>query len=130
MAVIRAGYFEGKGRIVVAITAVPADGTLESVPVVPLTAGDRGKVDDTSLFPYYFVRKREREEGDDYPGYVVFGLTSFCSHSDEPNAKVHWREEQDGLWADLVPLRPIANGEEITISYTNIDQYVREGWVG
>ena len=124
MSVVRAVTVEGKGRVVEVVQDIEAGQVLESSPAVVLSAEDRSAIDHTSLFPYYFVRPEKREI------YLIFGLASFCSHADEPNATVEWRRIGANLWADLTATRPIAAGEEVTIRYANIEDYDTEGWKG
>ena len=120
---VRASSVEGKGRVVEAVEDVVEGQVLESSPAVELSADDRRVIDGTALFPYYFVRPDRRGV------YIIFGLASFCSHSEEPNAAVEWRRTGAGLWADLTATRPIAVGEEVTLRYLNIEKYDTEGWV-
>ena len=122
MSVVRAVTAEGKGRVVHVVEDVSAGQVLESSPAVVLSAGDRRAIDDTSLFPYYFVRPEKREI------YIIFGLASFCSHAEEPNSSVEWRRTEAGLWADLTATQPIAAGDEVTLRYANIEKYDTEGW--
>ena len=122
MSVVRAVTAEGKGRVVHVVKDIDAGQVLESSPAVVLSADDRRAIDHTSLFPYYFVRPERREI------YIIFGLASFCSHSEEPNAAVEWRRTGAGLWADLTATQPIAAGDEVTLRYLNIEKYDTDGW--
>ena len=123
MSVVRAVTADGKGRVVQAVADVGEQRIIESSPAVELSLDDRRAIDGTSLFPYYFVRPDHPEV------YIIFGLASFCSHAEDPNAKVEWRRTEEGLWADLTTVRPIAAGEEVTLRYGNIEQYDTQGWV-
>ena len=122
MSVVRAVTAEGKGRVVQVVEDVNAGKVLQSSPAVVLSARDRRAIDHTSLFPYYFVRPEKREI------YIIFGLASFCSHADEPNAVVEWRRTGDDLWADLTATQAIAAGDEVTLRYANIEDYDSQGW--
>ncbi|CAA6658308.1 unnamed protein product [Spirodela intermedia] len=59
--------------------------------------------------------------GDDYSvcceGSAFFPLQSCMNHSCCPNAKAFKREEDKDGQATIIALRPIAKGEEVTISY-------------
>lgn len=55
--------------------------------------------------------------------YLVFGLASFCNHAEKPNASVKWVENEIGLWSHLIAQKDIKEGEEVTLFYTNIDEY-------
>ena len=62
-------------------------------------------------------------------GYLVFGLASLCNHQEKPNAKVNWIENTIGLWSHLIEnntLKDINKGEEVTLFYTNIDEYAEK----
>ncbi|XP_060189067.1 histone-lysine N-methyltransferase ATXR2 isoform X1 [Lycium barbarum] len=63
--------------------------------------------------------------GDDYSicceGTAFFPLQSCMNHSCRPNAKAFKREEDRDGQATIIALRPIAKGEEITISYIDED---------
>jgi len=42
---------------------------------------------------------------------------------------VRWQVDDVGLWAELAALRDIADGEEITLFYTNIAEYAAEDFL-
>jgi flagella basal body P-ring formation protein FlgA len=112
-----------KGRVVVARQRINAGEVIDSSPAVSVTPQERGHIDKTKLFQYYFVRPDEYHSDKNGPGYLVFGLASFCSHASHPNAQVQWVQDDIGLWAHLVAKQDIAKGEEITLYYTNVEQY-------
>lgn len=65
------------------------------------------------LGDYYFANPKN-----DNAGLMAFGLMSLCNHADDPNADIQWRKDQKLGWiADLVALRTINAGEEITYRY-------------
>lgn len=53
----------------------------------------------------------------------MFGLASFCNHAEKPNARVEWVENEVGLWSHLIAQKDIEVNEEVTLFYTNIDEY-------
>ncbi|TYH86086.1 hypothetical protein ES332_D01G017800v1 [Gossypium tomentosum] len=63
--------------------------------------------------------------GEDYSnccqGTAFFPLQSCMNHSCCPNAKAFKREEDRDGQATIIALRPICNGEEVTISYIDED---------
>ena len=81
-------------------------------------------VKDTEVFRYYFVRSGEYRQSNQPSGYLVFGLASLCNHSKEANARVEWVNNEIGLWSHLVAKKDIQPGEEITLFYTNINEYL------
>lgn len=120
---IELAQIPGKGRGVMALRGIQQGQVLEHAPASRFSADDRQAVNRTAVFEHYFVLPSEYRLGRWVPGYIVFGLTSICNHAEDPNATVRWRENGLGLWADLEAIREIAAGEEVTVYYTNIDEY-------
>lgn len=97
---------------------------LEAAPVCSFPSEQRTIIDKTTLFEYYFVRKSEYTKQTQVDGHIVFGLSSFCNHSNSPNAEVRWVDGENGLlWVHLIALKDIHADEEVTISYANLDEY-------
>ena len=119
--------FPEKGRGVIATEFISKGTVIEKSPVVVFPAEQRHILDKTEVFRYYFVRPAEYGESKEVGGYLVFGLASFCNHSDLPNTQVDWVENETGLWAHLVALDDIQPGEECLLFYTNVDEYPT-GW--
>ena len=114
----------GKGRGTVANRAITKGELIEAAPVCTFPPEQRMVLSETALSEYYFVRPSEyRVKGKRADCYIVFGISSFCNHSDKPNAEVRWISNDLGLWAHLTALRDIRSGEEVTIFYTNIEEY-------
>src|SRR3546814_5650236 len=70
-----------------------------------------------TLFPYTTLFRS---------AFIAFGSLTFCNHAEKPNAAVRWETDATGPWAVLEALRDIADGEEITLFYTNIAEYADE----
>ena len=119
----------GKGRGTVATQPIPQGTVMEIAPVGAFPAEQRATVDQTDIFEYYFVRPPEYNQGKHVSGYIVFGLSSLSNHAEQPNARLEWVEDEVGLWAHFVALEDIAHGEEVTVFYTNIDEYDTEKFV-
>ena len=99
-----------KGRGVFAARLFDEGETIEICPVIPLSAEDAGKLDDTHLYNYYFGW------GPDNRGAAIaLGYGSLYNHSYTPNA-VYRKLYADGA-IHFVALRPIVPGEEIFVSY-------------
>ena len=113
----------GKDRGVVAKQQILKETVIEIAPVSAIPAEHLSTLDKTEVFKYYFVRPAEYDESYLFRGYLVFGLASLCNHSDRPNAEVSWVEDEVGLWCHLIAQRDIEAGEEVTLFYTNIDEY-------
>ncbi|OAB56171.1 SET domain-containing protein-lysine N-methyltransferase [Phormidium willei BDU 130791] len=115
--------FPEKGRGVVATQLIPQGTLIEKSPVVEFSIKDRSLLDSTKVFKYYFVIPSEYDKSKQVKAYIVFGLASFCNHSETPNTYINWVEEETGLWAHLIASEDIKPGEECSLFYTNIDQY-------
>lgn len=121
---LTAAHIPGKGRGVVASQDIRQGEILEVAPVATFSANDCNIIKNTSFFEYYFVRPGEYTEPDQpAPGYVIFGLSSICNHSNSPNAVIDWVTERTGLVAYLRANRDIQIGDEITVYYTNLEEY-------
>lgn len=115
--------FPQKGRGVVATEWISQGTLIEKSPVVAFPAKERSILDNTEVFKYYFVIPSEYDKNHEVGGYLVFGLASFCNHSETPNTHINWVEEETGLSAYLIASQDIQPGEECLLFYTNIDQY-------
>lgn len=113
----------GKGRGVIATHDIAEGIVLEVAPVVVFPPEQRTIIDKTELSKYYFVRSIEYTESKNIKGYIILGLASLCNHRKEPNSYVDWIENEVGLWSHLIAKKDIKAGEEVTMFYTNIDEY-------
>ena len=112
-----------KGRGLLAVRPIPAGSSIELAPAVRLAAKDRELIDRTGLFAYSFADPATFGSGE-HGCLIAFGQLTFCNHSEHPNAVIRWEEDAVGLWARLEALSDIAEGEEITLFYTNISEYL------
>ena len=130
---LRVDWIQGKGRGVIAGRFFAAGMVIEKAPAVEFPAEERNIVDRTALFSHYFVDPGQYDvishcdSRAAVRGYIAFGLSSLCNHAERPGARVRWRRDRLGLWADLIALRDLQPGEEITVYYTNIDEYPDRG---
>lgn len=113
----------GKGRGIVATQALLTGAIIEVAPVSILEAEERDIVRRTSFFKYSFVQPVEYSQDKYVKGYIVFGLASLCNHDENPNSRIDWVENEIGIWSHLIAQREIHPGEEITLRYTNLDEY-------
>ena len=113
-----------KQRCIVAKEEILQNTLIEVSPIATIPSEQLSIIDKTEIFRYYFVQSSEYSERKICRGYIVFGLTSLCNHSENPNSKVCWIENEVGLWCHLVAIKNIEPGEEVTLFYTNIDKYV------
>ncbi|NES70087.1 MAG: SET domain-containing protein [Okeania sp. SIO2D1] len=112
-----------KGRGIIATQDIPEGALLEVAPVEIFPFEPKQTIDETEIFKYYFVSPSEYSKSKNANRYLVFGLASFCNHAEKPNACVEWVENEVGLWAHLIADKDINKGEEVTLFYTNINEY-------
>lgn len=116
---VAVGWFERKGRGVVAVRDIPAHAVIERAPVLIIPAKDRSLADQTIVFTYVFMWEHGTTEQDLYDGSgraaIALGLTSLLNHSYTPNAE--FIRHIDDLEIEIRSLRPIRAGEEVTIDY-------------
>jgi uncharacterized protein len=116
---LRIGHFPGRGRGVVADQAIVAGALVERSPVIIIPPQDRAAADATVVFTYVFMWEHDTVEEDLYRhegrSAIALGYTSLLNHSYTPNCE--FVRHIDDLAIDLVALRDIAAGEELTIDY-------------
>ena len=60
---------------------------------------------------------------------LVFGLSSFANHSDDPNCDVKFSIGDRGPECVMFTLKEIESGEELFISYADIEWYYDKGLI-
>ena len=104
-----------KGRGITAMEPITVGTVIESFPVLVIEPEVYAKVKDLPFINHTFVWKKVDEEKSF--GAIGFGFTSLCNHSATPNAEVRRNHDNDSI--DLVALRDIEPGEEVTFKYNN-----------
>jgi SET domain-containing protein len=112
-----------KGRGIIATQDIPQGTLIEASPAITFPLKQRLNINETELFKYYFVQPSEYGKSQTVNGYLVFGLVSLLNHAEQPNTRINWIEDQVGLWSHLIAEKDIKAGEEVTMSYANIDEY-------
>lgn len=111
--------FGRRGRGVVADQLIPAGTLVERSPVLIIPPEHRAATDFTIVFTYVFMWEHGTIEEDLYKhegrSAIALGFTSLLNHSYTPNCEFV-RHIDDNI-IDLVALRDIAPGEELTIDY-------------
>jgi SET domain-containing protein len=106
-------HFPGKGRGVVALRRFQAGESIERPPVIVVPPTEAPRILDTRLVHYYY------EWGDDCKSAAIaLGYGSLYNHSYTPNSRYEFREDEECL--EIIALRDIEAGEEITINYNNL----------
>ena len=123
---IKVDHVKEKGRGIIATEIIKKKQVIETSPTHSFSKNHRQFIDKTNLFAYYFVMPSEyqkKTKANKEDAYMVFGLSSFCNHSEDPNAKIHWFKNETGVWISLISIKNIAVNEEVTMSYANIEDY-------
>ena len=108
-----------RGRGVVADQRIGQGALVERSPVLVIPDRDRAACDGTIVFTYVFMWEHGTVEEDLYRhegrAAIALGYTSLLNHSYTPNCE--FIRHIDDLVIDLVALRTIEAGEELTIDY-------------
>ena len=108
-----------RGRGVVAGRRIATDELIERAPVIIVPEEDRAAVDASSVGAHIFMWEHDTTGQDIYSqrgrAAVILGFASLVNHSSHPNCRVIRHIE--ALALDLVALRDIGAGEEITFDY-------------
>ena len=108
-----------QGRGVVAERDIVAGESVERAPVLIIPESDRAGVDRTNLGNYIFMWEHDTVAEDLYTqsgrAAVVLGVASLINHSGDPNCD--FVRYIDALALDVVAIRDIKAGEELTIDY-------------
>ena len=118
-AILQVRDLPARGRGVVAVEAIGNGVLVERSPVVIVPEEDRGAVDASSIGYHIFMWEHGSVGDDIYSGKgrvaVVLGYASLVNHSDRPNCR--FVRYIDAKALDVIALRDIAAGEEITFDY-------------
>jgi SET domain-containing protein len=110
MEALRVKQTDRKGRGVFATRMMVAGTLIESCPVIVVPANERGHIDPTILYNYYFSWGTELADA-----AIALGYGSLYNHSYKPNAK--YVKDLKGGVLEFVAVRDINAGEEITVNY-------------
>lgn len=117
-----------KGLILLAMRDFAPGDLLSSVVCYVVPPSDVFDLAKTDFYKFVFYQPND-VHSQDRTGYVAFGPVSYCSHSSVPNSRVEWVKVGDLNVIELRALVPIDEGHEVTIRYSNIEEYVgHEGW--
>lgn len=111
---------EGRGRGVFTAKPIPAGSSIESCPVIVLSAHDTAIIHTTHLHDYYFLWD------DDGQSAIALGYGSLYNHASQPNADYEMDIDQRTI--EVFALRDIEAGEEITFNYTDGGDVRTELW--
>ncbi len=101
------------GRGVFAAKKIHAGDIIEICPVIVMKPNEIEILDQTTLYDYYFLW--EDEENDLKTCAIALGLGSMYNHKAPSNAD--YRMDMDHTMIDIIAVKDIESGEEITINY-------------
>ncbi len=101
----------GKGRGIFTRTGIQADTTLETAPVIVMTAGERTLLDQTTLHDYIF---EWTPDGQDMC-CMALGYIAVYNHSYTANCEYFMDYEKRMI--TIKTIRDVESGEELTINY-------------
>ncbi|MGH1434809.1 MAG: SET domain-containing protein [Lewinella sp.] len=110
----------GKGRGVFTAQEIPEGSHIESCPVLVLSEEGTTLIHQTKLHDYYFLW------GDEGESAIALGFGSLYNHSSEANADYEMDIEMESL--EIIAIKDIQPGEEITINYTDGEFHQTELW--
>lgn len=114
---------QNKGRGIFAVQDIPKGRLIEVAPAIVLPPEQLQILNKTKVLDYYFVQPLEYATTKKIKGYFVLGLASLCNHAEDPNSYVEWIEDEVGVWSHLIAQKHIKTDEEVTLFYTNINEY-------
>jgi uncharacterized protein len=116
---LRVARLGRRGRGVLAAEPIARGTLIERAPVIVIPEADRANVDGSPVGNHIFMWEHGTTGDDIYSGKgqaaVVLGLASLINHSSEPNCR--FIRHIEALALDLLALRDIAAGEELTFDY-------------
>lgn len=114
-----------KGHGVFCASEIEEGEIIEISPAILLDEKETAHADKTILYDYKFkistLSQRQRTlfgVGDPKKSCcVVMGVTSFCNHSENPNADIFWEEDGGTIYHFLEATRHIPKNTEICTNY-------------
>lgn len=102
------------GRGLIALAAIEAGTLIEMACTVEIPEEQTKPLDAMRpLGDFYFAHPENPKAG-----LMAYGVMSFCNHADDANADMRWLKHRTLGWlGQLVAVRAIAEGEEITYRY-------------
>ena len=114
-----------KGRGVFCAEDVKAGDVLEVAPLLIFNESDTAQFANTLVHDYYFTTSTLPQEMTARAGvkdaqkgsFLVMGISSFCNHLLDPNAKASTAGEYSTVFYKLTALKDIPKDTEICINY-------------
>jgi len=110
---------EIEGRGVISTDFIQAGEIIEICPVIIVPKQEVKLIHQTTLHDYYFNWKNGKCA-------ICLGLGSIYNHARQPNAD--YKMDYENRTIDFYSIRPIAAGEEITVSYLHSNKKEGELW--
>jgi hypothetical protein len=96
------------GKGIFAIEDLQKNEVIEICPIIVLDQKETRKINDTSLYDYYFSWQ-------DSASSIALGYGSIYNHSYQPNAE--YSKDFLNNRITFIAIKPIRKGEEITVNY-------------
>jgi SET domain-containing protein len=116
---LRVAELGSRGRGVVAAAPIGAGALIERAPVILVPEAERAAVDATNVGNYIFLWEHGTTGEDLWSGQgraaIALGFVSLINHSERPNCR--FIRHIEALALDLLALRDIEAGEELTFDY-------------
>jgi len=115
---------DGKGRGVVTLDSISPASSVMCDAVDRYTGQEAELLRGRELYYHLFVDPDHYQKHRQIDLLWAIGPISIINHSNSPNCEVLWRKSGGFEWVVLQSLRAIEPCEELTIFYTNIEEYV------
>jgi hypothetical protein len=125
------GLVMGKGLAVFADTFIPVGEVIMENMYRTICKSEKAALCSSEIYEYLFVDRQQYMDKTTLPCdlHLVFGAISLINHSNIPNCDLIWDPTKDLPTVKLLSTRAITPGEELSIFYTNIDEYPIEEFV-
>ena len=116
---VRLAPHQEKGTVVVAAGDFAKGDIITSAFAVNLDKAQIRKIKGLDVYKFVFFDRQTSL------AHFVFGDVSWCSHSNNPNASVTFSPTvcPSRYLVELIAERAIAAGEEVTMKYSNVEEY-------
>lgn len=121
-----------KGIALIAKQNLPKGSLVSSAITYRLDSEQLEQIRDLDLYKFIFfnpeIYKQRKLSASDF-GYLAFGSMSWCNHSANPTAKIIWNLiDNDCYELQLFTIKSVQAGDEITVTYANINEYDESSW--
>lgn len=114
---------QGKGRGIISLNSITS-GRLIMCDAVDRYSGREAKaLKERDIYYHLFVDPEHYHQFREIDLLWAIGPISIVNHSNTPNCEVVWHKNKGYEWVILKSIKNIKKKEELTIFYTNIEEY-------